>query len=153
MNGEASVVGLKFNLVVQIMRNGNVPNVINFVNMNILARILPRLKRESVSHKNLMSTKNMKIEAFINMATKLKEQKPIYASCICSPKTYQMIKKFGPHGKMFLGIMICEESYFPDDRVWCLDEDYTKIYREKGLAGLIAHIADINLLPIFEGMK
>ena len=95
----------------------------------------------------------MKLEAFVKMVNKLKEQKPVYKSCICSPKTYQMIKKFGPYGKMFLGITICEEAYFPDDRVWCLDEDYTKIYHEKGLAGRIAHIADINLAPIFEEMK
>ena len=60
MNGEVSVVGLKFSLVAQITRNGNVPNAINFVNMNILARILPRLKRESVSDKVIMLTRMKK---------------------------------------------------------------------------------------------
>lgn len=92
----------------------------------------------------------MKVEAFINLATKLKDQKCIYKACICSPKTYQIIENnFGVFGKMFLGIMIHKETYFPDDRVWCLDEEYADIYIQKGLSGLIAHIADISLSKIF----
>ena len=83
----------------------------------------------------------MKLEAFVNMATKLKGQKPVYKSCICSPKRYQEIKEFGVYGKLFLGIVIFEETYFPDDRIWCLDEDYSNIYREEGLSGLIKHVA------------
>ena len=95
----------------------------------------------------------MKIESFIDMVTKLKSMKPKYESCICSSKVIGWVKMYAKKGKLLYGINLFEERYFPEDTVWLLDEAQTKIYIEKGLAGLIAHIADINLAPIFEGRK
>lgn len=92
----------------------------------------------------------MKIKSFINMATKLESMKPKYESCICSSKVMGWIKMHTEKGKTYYGLKLFEEKYFPDE-VWLLDKDYTRIYIEKGLAGLIAHIADINLSPIFRG--
>ena len=84
----------------------------------------------------------MKLEAFMKMATKLKEQKPAYASCICSSTTYELIKsKFEVYDEKFIGINIFKENYFPDDTAWLLDEDYTDIYLKDGLAGLINQMA------------
>lgn len=94
----------------------------------------------------------MKLEAFMKMATKLKSMKPKYESCICSSKVMGWIKMHAEKGKVYYGLRVFEEKYFPDE-IWLLDKDYTKIYIEKGLAGLIARIADINLLPIYEAIK
>ena len=95
----------------------------------------------------------MKIESFIKMATKLESMKPKYESLICSTSISGWLKMYLEKGKPYCGLKLFEEKYFPEDRIWLLDKDYTEIYVEKGLAGLIAHIADINLGPIFEGRK
>ena len=86
----------------------------------------------------------MKLEVFMNMANKLESMKPKYKSFICSSKVSGWLKMYLEKGKPYCGLKLFEESYFPEDRIWLLDEDYTKIYVEKGLAGLIAHIADID---------
>ena len=84
----------------------------------------------------------MKLEGFVNMVTKLKEMKPGYASCICSPAIYELIKpEFGIYGKKFISIKIFKENYFPDDTAWLLDEEHTNIYIKDGLVGLINQAA------------
>jgi len=86
----------------------------------------------------------MKLEAFMDMVTKLKEMKPVYASCICSPAVYELIKpEFGVHGKKFIGIKIFKENHFPDDTAWLLDETHTEIYYT------YSHPSDILVIPEF----
>ncbi len=90
----------------------------------------------------------MKIEVLMDLTTKLEPMKPKYASCICSKEVFSWIKMHTEEGNILYGIKIFKERYFPDDRIWMLDEDYTRIYCEKRLSGLIAHIAEISLPPI-----
>ena len=90
----------------------------------------------------------MKLEVFMDLTTKRKSMKPEYTSCICSPSVLGWIQMLTEKGKLLYGIKLFKEKDFPDDRIWMLDEDYTKIYIEKGLSGLIAHSAEISLPPI-----
>ena len=79
------------------------------------------------------------------MATRLEKQKFKWQACICSPNTYGLINgKFSPYGKNFIGIKIFKEVYFPDDRIWLLDEGYTDVYIKDGFSGLIIAITTIK---------
>ncbi|HDY88824.1 MAG TPA: hypothetical protein ENH82_12025 [bacterium] len=90
----------------------------------------------------------MKLEVFMDLTTKSESMKPEYASCICSKKVFTWIEMHTEEGNILYGIKLFKERYFPDDRIWMLDEDYTKIYIEKGFSGFIAHVAEISLPPI-----
>ena len=87
----------------------------------------------------------MKLEVFMDLTTKLESMKPKYASCICSKKVFSWIEMHTEEGNILYGIKLFKERYFPDDRIWMLDEDYTKIYIKKGLSGLLVYLAEISL--------
>ncbi len=84
----------------------------------------------------------------MDLSTKLESMKPKYESCICSPGVLGWIQMLTEKGKLLYGIKLFKEKYFPDDRIWMLDNDYTKLYIKKGLSGLVAHIAEISLPSI-----